>query len=69
MKKEIPWQDRCPTHFERRSKGKRYVNSRWRCPRPKMKGLPYCSYCEPYSKKMERLEAKKANRSSKRTDG
>lgn len=57
--KEIPLENRCPTTFERRSPGKRYVNARWRCPRPKLKGLPYCSYCEPYSAKRERLDAKK----------
>lgn len=60
MKKEIPWQDQCPTFFERRSPGKRYVNARWRCPRKKLKGLPYCAYCEPWSKKQERLAAKRA---------
>jgi hypothetical protein len=57
---ERDWRDRCPTTFERRTPGKRYVNARWRCPRPKMKGLPYCSYCEPYSEKRARLEAKRA---------
>ena len=55
--KERDWRERCTTRFERRSPGKMYVNRRWQCPRPKMKGLPYCSYCEPYSDKMKRLSA------------
>lgn len=54
--------DRCPTMFERRGKGMRYVYARWQCPRKKMKGLEYCSYCEPYSKKLERWEAEKKAR-------
>jgi hypothetical protein len=53
----VPWEDRCPTSFERRTKGRVYVNARWRCPRKKLKGLPYCSYCEPFAKKLERLRA------------
>ena len=57
--KPVPYEDRCPKWFERRSPGKRYVNSRWRCPRPKLKGLPYCAYCEPWDKKRERLQAKR----------
>ena len=56
--------NRCPMYFERRIKGKRYVSSRWRCPRQKLKGLPYCSYCEPWSKKKERLDAKRLQRAS-----
>lgn len=47
----------CTRYFERRSKGVRYVNARWRCPRPKLKGLPYCSRCEPLADKFERLRA------------
>jgi len=49
------WPDRCPTRFERRTPGKQYANARWQCPRKKLKGLPYCSYCEPSDKKRERL--------------
>ena len=49
------WPDRCPTLFVRQTPGKQYVNARWQCPRKKLKGLPYCSYCEPSDKKRERL--------------
>jgi len=49
-------QTRCPTMFERRSKGKRYVISRWRCPRNKALGMPLCSYC---NKKAARSMSKK----------
>lgn len=59
MKKEIPWQDRCPTMFEKRIPGKRYVAKRWQCPRKKMKGLPYCAYCEPHREKIKRRDAAK----------
>lgn len=59
MRKQIPWEDRCPTSFERRTKGRMYVNRRWRCPRKKLKGLPYCSYCEPWSEKQARLATKR----------
>ena len=61
----IPHEDRCPSSFERRTPGRRYVNARWRCPRKKLKGLPYCSYCEPQDKKRERLAAKLGVRSAK----
>lgn len=57
--KERNWTERCPTVFERKPRKSRIVTKRWQCNRPKMKGLPYCSYCEPYSAKRERLEAKK----------
>lgn len=55
MKSKVPQEDRCQTRFERRSHGKMYVNRRWQCPRKRLKGLPYCSYCEPGHKKAERL--------------
>ena len=58
----VDYEQRCPTRFERRSPGKRYVNARWRCPRKKLKGLPYCSYCEPWDKKQARLAAKRASK-------
>lgn len=58
MKPTVPYEQRCPTNFERRTRGRRYVNSRWQCPRKKLKGLPYCSYCEGYQRKRERLTAK-----------
>lgn len=58
MKKPIEREDRCGTMFERRGKGMRYVYARWQCPRKKLKGLPYCSYCEPYSEKLKRRAAK-----------
>ena len=51
--------DRCQTTFERKPKGLRYVTARWRCPRKKLKGLPYCSYCEPSWEKEQRLKAKR----------
>lgn len=60
MKTKVPFADRCPTRFERGPKHRRYVTWRWQCPRKKLKGLPYCSYCERYSVKMERLAKKKA---------
>jgi hypothetical protein len=60
MRKKIPYEERCKKYFERRTKGRMYVNARWHCPRKKLKGLPYCSYCEPRDKKRERLAAKKA---------
>jgi hypothetical protein len=52
---------RCPTRFERKPKGLRYVTARWQCPRFCLKGLPYCSYCEGYSRKQERLAANRAS--------
>jgi hypothetical protein len=52
---KVPYEERCPTHFERSTPGRMYVNRRWQCPRKKLKGLPYCSYCEPSDKKRERL--------------
>jgi hypothetical protein len=55
MRHEVPFEDRCPTYFDRRTRGARFVLARWQCPRKKMKGLPYCSYCEPLNKKLERL--------------
>lgn len=57
-KSTVPSEDRCPTTFERKPRGCRYVTARWRCTRKKLVGLPYCSYCEPFSKKLERLRAK-----------
>lgn len=60
MKEKIPYERRCETTFERKTPGKRYVNARWRCPRPRLKGLPYCSYCEPWGAKQERLAQKRA---------
>ena len=57
VRKQIPREDRCPKYFERRTRGRMYVNARWRCPRKRLKGLPYCSYCEPADKKHERLAA------------
>lgn len=59
MKSIVDRADRCKTVFEHRTPGKMYVNARWRCPRKKLRGLPYCSYCEPYSEKIKRLEAKR----------
>ena len=56
MANALDMAERCPTMFERRGKGMRYVYARWRCPRKKMKGLPYCSYCEPASEKHKRLD-------------
>jgi hypothetical protein len=56
---KVPYEKRCPTRFERGDPRKKYVDRRWQCPRPKLKGLPYCSYCEPWGKKQERLEAKR----------
>lgn len=59
MVKEVPLEQQCGNTFERKPKGLRYVTARWRCKRKKLKGgLPYCSYCEPSWKKLERLEAK-----------
>lgn len=58
-RKEIPFEQRCPTTFERRSKGKRYVYARWQCPRKKLKGKDYCSYCTPYSVREARAQQKR----------
>lgn len=49
---------RCTTTFERKPKGLRYVTRRWHCPRQALKGLAYCSYCEPWEAKQKRLAAK-----------
>ena len=62
MKRQMLNSEQCPTHFERRTPGRRYVNWRWQCPRKKLRGLPYCSYCEPWDKKRERLLANLAAR-------
>ena len=59
-RKTIPWEEQCPKYFERRTPGRQYVNARWNCPRKKLRGLPYCSYCEPWDKKQARLAAKRA---------
>ena len=45
---EIPYEQRCVTHFERRGRGKRYVYARWQCPRKKVRGSDYCSYCKRF---------------------
>jgi hypothetical protein len=58
----VPHEDRCPTRFERSTAGRRYVNARWQCPRKKLRGLPYCGYCEPWDKKRDRLAARKMER-------
>ena len=61
------WHERCPTHFEKKIPGRRIVSRRWQCPRPKMKGLPYCAYCEPYSEKVKRRDA--ADESKEKLNG
>lgn len=62
MSAAVDWEDRCPNYFERKIPGRRIVSSRWPCPRKRLKGLPYCSYCEPWSKRQERLAAKRSGK-------
>ncbi len=58
MATKVPYDQRCANSFERKTKGRMYVNARWRCPRKKLLGSSYCSYCEPSWEKADRLAAK-----------